>query len=370
MEHVFLEASVLASIADLPASPPHFPVVFCRFSSPGPSCHVFVPTSSYSIWGSRENANKLTAKEGRRGTVYGAPTGRQAPCLMLYEPSLIGFSQEPHLVPVQLCHILAGWPWGKEVSSTLSFCFLGCKTELYQLVSVRVLDELVRVKCPPGVQYAHHQEWFGGNSLAVQWLKLHLPTQKGVLVHSPVGKIPHASWPKSQNIKQRQSCNKFNKPFKKSQHWKIFLEKKGALSIPLLMSLSEAFSAPFHCNKTSATQEKKNLFKKEWFLSRTACHTWYTVDPQLWASSSEKWDCLLLWGSENLQEADKLCTQKSPEPILGQTSISAPSLGLQRACGLPRGAGWATGSGSWVHTSLGSLPHRHRFPWERQLGPR
>ena len=28
-------------------------------------------------------------------------------------------------------------------------------------------------------------------------------------------KIPHASWPKNQNIKQKQHCNKFNKDFKK-----------------------------------------------------------------------------------------------------------------------------------------------------------
>ena len=27
-------------------------------------------------------------------------------------------------------------------------------------------------------------------------------------------KIPHASWPKRQNIKQKQYCNKFNKNFK------------------------------------------------------------------------------------------------------------------------------------------------------------
>ena len=29
----------------------------------------------------------------------------------------------------------------------------------------------------------------------------------------------------------------------------------GALSVWLLTSVSEAFSAPFHCNQTSATQE-------------------------------------------------------------------------------------------------------------------
>ena len=29
-------------------------------------------------------------------------------------------------------------------------------------------------------------------------------------------KIPHASWPKNQNIKQKQYCNKFNKDLKKN----------------------------------------------------------------------------------------------------------------------------------------------------------
>ena len=28
--------------------------------------------------------------------------------------------------------------------------------------------------------------------------------------------IPHTSWPKHQNIKQKQHCNKFNKDFKNS----------------------------------------------------------------------------------------------------------------------------------------------------------
>ena len=28
-------------------------------------------------------------------------------------------------------------------------------------------------------------------------------------------KIPHALWPKNQNVKQKQYCNKFNKDFKK-----------------------------------------------------------------------------------------------------------------------------------------------------------
>ena len=32
-------------------------------------------------------------------------------------------------------------------------------------------------------------------------------------------KIPHASRPKNQHIKQKQYCNKFNKDFKKGSHW-------------------------------------------------------------------------------------------------------------------------------------------------------
>ena len=33
-------------------------------------------------------------------------------------------------------------------------------------------------------------------------------------------KIPHASWPKNQSIKQKQYCNKFNKDFKNGPHQK------------------------------------------------------------------------------------------------------------------------------------------------------
>ena len=38
-------------------------------------------------------------------------------------------------------------------------------------------------------------------------------------------KIPHASWPKNQNIKQKQYCNKFNKDFKNSPHQKKFFKE-------------------------------------------------------------------------------------------------------------------------------------------------
>ena len=39
-------------------------------------------------------------------------------------------------------------------------------------------------------------------------------------------KIPHASWPKNQNIKQKQYCNKFNKDFKNGPHKKKSLKNK------------------------------------------------------------------------------------------------------------------------------------------------
>ena len=38
-------------------------------------------------------------------------------------------------------------------------------------------------------------------------------------------KIPHALWPKIQNIKQKQYCNKFNKDFKNDPHQKKNLKK-------------------------------------------------------------------------------------------------------------------------------------------------
>ena len=39
-------------------------------------------------------------------------------------------------------------------------------------------------------------------------------------------KVPHALWPKNQNIKQKQCCNKINKDFKNGPHRKKNLKKK------------------------------------------------------------------------------------------------------------------------------------------------
>ena len=48
-------------------------------------------------------------------------------------------------------------------------------------------------------------------------------------------KIPHALWPKKQNIKQKQYCNKFNKDFKNGPRQKIFKE----ISNPKMLELNK-----------------------------------------------------------------------------------------------------------------------------------
>ena len=64
-------------------------------------------------------------------------------------------------------------------------------------------------------------------SLAVQWLRLHLPMQGDAgSIPGEGTKILHASRPKSQNIKQKQYCNKFNKGFKNGPHKKRILKMK------------------------------------------------------------------------------------------------------------------------------------------------
>ena len=47
------------------------------------------------------------------------------------------------------------------------------------------------------------------------------------------GKIPHVSWPKNQNMKQKQYCNKFNKDFKK-----VHIKKKKNLKNNKVVLLS------------------------------------------------------------------------------------------------------------------------------------
>ena len=57
-----------------------------------------------------------------------------------------------------------------------------------------------------------------------------LPSNSGDAGSTPGrgAKIPLASWPKNQNVKQKQYCNKFNKDFKNGPHQKDLKKKKVA----------------------------------------------------------------------------------------------------------------------------------------------
>ena len=72
------------------------------------------------------------------------------------------------------------------------------------------------------------------------WKFLHIKSTSGEFLGGPVGetspsnagdmgltpgwgaKIPHASWPKYQNINQKQYCHKFNKDFRNGPQQKSF----------------------------------------------------------------------------------------------------------------------------------------------------
>ena len=50
-------------------------------------------------------------------------------------------------------------------------------------------------------------------------------------IPGPGARIPHALWPKNQNITQKQYCNKFNKDFKNGPHQKKKSLKKKSLHL-------------------------------------------------------------------------------------------------------------------------------------------
>ena len=69
------------------------------------------------------------------------------------------------------------------------------------------------------------KRYIKGTLLAIQWLRLHLPTQwVRVPPWWPV-KIPCGSWAKNKT-KQKQYCKKFNKDFKNGPLKKKTLKKK------------------------------------------------------------------------------------------------------------------------------------------------
>ena len=56
-------------------------------------------------------------------------------------------------------------------------------------------------------------------------------------------KVPHASWPKNQNIKQKQYCNKFSKGFKKKVHIKKIFKKGSKFLVLIYMCKSLRLSS-------------------------------------------------------------------------------------------------------------------------------
>ena len=54
--------------------------------------------------------------------------------------------------------------------------------------------------------------------MVVQWLRLHFIAGGACLIPGQEAKIPHASWPENQNVKQKQYCKKYNKNFENGLH--------------------------------------------------------------------------------------------------------------------------------------------------------
>ena len=88
-----------------------------------------------------------------------------------------------------------------------------------------------------------------GTSLAIQWLRLHLPMQGGVQVQFLVGELEfHVPLgQKTKKQKQKKYCNKLNKDFKNGLHPKKKKKKKyGCQSWqdPCMFADLVAYSAP------------------------------------------------------------------------------------------------------------------------------
>ena len=67
----------------------------------------------------------------------------------------------------------------------------------------------------------------------VQQLRLCLSMQGVGSIPGWGAKIPHASAPKNQSVKQNEYCNKFNRDFKNDPCQKILKKNKKALDINL-----------------------------------------------------------------------------------------------------------------------------------------
>ena len=80
------------------------------------------------------------------------------------------------------------------------------------------------------LKVVHLRGYLQGTSPVAQWLRLHLPLQ-GVKCSTPGwgAKIPYASQPKNQQVKQKQYCNKYNKDLVHNKKSKKKKKKRGGL---------------------------------------------------------------------------------------------------------------------------------------------
>ena len=115
---------------------------------------------------------------------------RKIPWKRRWQPTPVFLSGKPHGQ-----RSLAGYsPWGRNESDT---------TE--------------RLTQNQGVHRVWNMDRKGWPRICpvVQWLRLHLPIRGSIPGQG--AKIPHASWRKNQNIKQKQFCNIVNKHLKKKK---------------------------------------------------------------------------------------------------------------------------------------------------------
>ena len=116
---------------------------------------------------------------------------------------------------------------------------------------------------PPGEPY-------GGQSLGLPGgpaVRTSPPSAGGAGVIPGQGaKIAHVLWPKNQNIKQKQYCDKFNKDFKMVHIKKSLAAPRWALGLSQRWGASQA-SGRHRCIGVCKKKKKKSLNKKGIVLS-------------------------------------------------------------------------------------------------------
>ena len=89
-------------------------------------------------------------------------------------------------------------------------------------------------------------------------------------------KIPHASWPKNQNRKQKRYCNKFNKDFKNGPHQKRTFKNKRKI---LKVMIQNFKSTKQYVVKSPPPQHPSQLLsspsQNQWSIPSIFFHTYF-----------------------------------------------------------------------------------------------